>query len=534
MRALSLANAVALVFAMLLSVVTSGQPAAATTAAVTTCTSSVGPGIPAPSGLPAGIPGFHATWYGQSGYMTLCPGDTSTATVAYYNTGSNGWVLSRMGQAAFLGTNGPEPGQDQASLLGGNGTNGSPATGWPAFNRIAAQPADYVGPGQVAWFQFTVKAPAAPGVYAVGLRPMIEGAQWMEDIGVYWVVTVLYPDGTKPGPSARARCETCWPLNGMQKGAGQPNPQRRSLVVRIDNAPAARPHSGLSKADIVFETLVEAGITRYEAVFHSQDPAKIGSIRSARLSDREITPMVRGALAFSGATTEETKFIQEDHAAGRYIDLNANWSYSGGAYFRVGQDDAGNPRSAPYNEYSTSNLLRDATNRGGGGAAVDIPTWGFLDSVNHVDWAGGFYGAVIQRTITIPYQHQNTSKYVYDGNTRTYARYQQDPNVGADVREVDAFYNTAIAARNIVVVYTDVVPTAIVEDSLGSLGVNVRTTGSGKVTIFRDGRRQDGTWARNSIYDAWQFVSLNGEPILLSPGQTWVHMIPSTWTVPSN
>ncbi len=123
---------------------------------------------------------------------------------------------------------------------------------------------------------------------------------------------------------------------------------------------------------------------------------------------------------------------------------------------------------------------------------------------------------------------------MYDGNTRTYARYQQDPNVGADVREVDAFYNTAIAARNIVVVYTDVVPTAIVEDSLGSLGVNVRTTGSGKVTIFRDGRRQDGTWARNSIYDAWQFVSLNGEPILLSPGQTWVHMIPSTWTVPSN
>src|SRR5258708_14714257 len=114
----------------------------------------------------------------------------------------------------------------------------------------------------------------------------------------------------------------------MQRGGAQPNPQRRSLVVRLDNAPAARPHSGLSKADIVFETLVEAGITRYEAVFHSQDPAKIGSIRSARLSDPEITPMVRGALPFSGATTEETKFIQKDHAAGRYIDLNANWSYS--------------------------------------------------------------------------------------------------------------------------------------------------------------------------------------------------------------
>jgi hypothetical protein len=439
-----------------------------------------------------------------------------------------------MGQAAFLGTNGPEPGIDQVSILGGDGQGGSPATGWPRFNRLAAQPADYVGPGQVAWFQFTVKAPQAPGVYAVGLRPVIEGAQWMEDIGVYWVVTVLYPDGSKPGPSARAQCQTCWPLNGMQMGPGQPNVARRALNVRIDNAPAARPHSGTSKADIIFETLVEADITRYEAIFHSQDPAKIGSVRSARLSDREITPMVRGALAYSGATIDETKFIAEDAAAGKYIDLNANLPYAGPAYFRVDADDAGNRRSSPYNEYTTSQGLRDATNRAGGGAPVTIPTWGFLDSANHVGWAGGFYGSVTATAITIPYRHQNQARYVYDAGTRSYARFQFDPNLGRDVREVDAYYNTAIAARNIVVVYTDVVTTAIVEDNLGSLGVNVRTTGSGKVSIFRDGRRQDGTWARNSVMDAWQFVSQSGEPILLSPGQTWVHMVPKDWSVPSN
>jgi len=198
MRVLSVANAIALVLAMLLSTVTSARPAAADTA---TCTSTVGAGIPAPTGLPAGIPGFHATWYGQSGYMSLCPGDTKVATVAYYNTGSNGWVLSRMGQAAFLGTSGPEPGIDQPSILGGDGTNGTPATGWPRYNRVAAQPADYVGPGQVAWFQFTVKAPMTPGVYVVGLRPVIEGAQWMEDVGVFWVVWVKKPDGTMPPPS---------------------------------------------------------------------------------------------------------------------------------------------------------------------------------------------------------------------------------------------------------------------------------------------------------------------------------------------
>jgi len=154
----------------------------------------VGPGIPPPATLPSGIPGFHAAWYGQSGYPTLCPGERSTAIVAYYNSGSAGWVRGRMGEMAFLGTSDPSPGQDQASQLGGDGQLGSPATGWPRYNRVAAQPADYVGPGQVAWFQFTIQAPQTPGTYKLYIRPMIEGATWMEDYGVFWQVTVKQTD----------------------------------------------------------------------------------------------------------------------------------------------------------------------------------------------------------------------------------------------------------------------------------------------------------------------------------------------------
>lgn len=50
------------------------------------CVSRVGPGIPPPASVAAGVSGFHASWYGQSGYMSLCPGTRSTATVAYYIT----------------------------------------------------------------------------------------------------------------------------------------------------------------------------------------------------------------------------------------------------------------------------------------------------------------------------------------------------------------------------------------------------------------------------------------------------------------
>ena len=170
-----------------------GRPAGAAT-----CASSVGPGVPPPASIPAGIPGFHAAWYGQSGYMSLCPGDRMTATVAYFNSGSRGWVQSRLGEVAYLGTADSDPGQDAASIVGGDGALGSPATGWARYNRPAVQPAAYVGPGQVAWFQFTVQAPVRPGTYRIAIRPLIEGAQWMEDYGVFWQVTVLNADGSAP------------------------------------------------------------------------------------------------------------------------------------------------------------------------------------------------------------------------------------------------------------------------------------------------------------------------------------------------
>ncbi len=154
---------------------------------------SVGPGIAPPPAVATGVAGFHASYYGQSGYPTLCPGETATAVVAFYNSGTRGWSAGKMGEVAYLGTWNPDPGQDRASTLGGDGRGGSPATGWPRYNRVAVQPAQWVGPNQVAWFEFTIVAPMAPGTYRIAIRPLIEGAHWMEDYGVFWYVTVREP-----------------------------------------------------------------------------------------------------------------------------------------------------------------------------------------------------------------------------------------------------------------------------------------------------------------------------------------------------
>jgi hypothetical protein len=188
-----------------------------------TCTSSVGPGIAPPASVPAGVDGFHAAWYGQSGYQRLCPGDRSSAVVAYYNTGSRGWVSGRLGEVAYLGTWNPVPGQDQPSQIGGDGGSGSPNTGWPRYNRVAIQPASYVGPDQIAWFQFTLQAPVVPGTYTLAIRPLIEGAQWMEDYGVFWYVTVLTSDGALPPTPTPSPPPTATPVptpTPMPSGTG--------------------------------------------------------------------------------------------------------------------------------------------------------------------------------------------------------------------------------------------------------------------------------------------------------------------------
>ena len=56
----------------------------------------------------------------------------------------------------------------------------------------------------------------------------------------------------------------------------------RAVAVMINNHPAARPQSGLNKADIVYEVLAEGDVTRFLAIFQSEQPDNVGPVRSAR------------------------------------------------------------------------------------------------------------------------------------------------------------------------------------------------------------------------------------------------------------
>ena len=167
-----------------------------------TCTTQIGPGIPAPADVVTGFPGLHAAWYGQSGYPHLCASQLATLTIGYLNTGSEGWYGN-----ARLGTSGPTASSNDTAVLGGDGTKGSPRTGWMTPDRPASQPVPYVAPGQVAWFSFTIEAPREPGWYRLHVRPVIEGVEWLEDEGARWDVVVLGPDGSEPPQPAPDRAD---------------------------------------------------------------------------------------------------------------------------------------------------------------------------------------------------------------------------------------------------------------------------------------------------------------------------------------
>ncbi len=309
-----------------------------------------------------------------------------------------------------------------------------------------------------------------------------------------------------------------WPLTGLvsQDAAAV---KRRPLNVRLPNDPAARPQHGLAKADLVFEMIVEGGITRYAAIYHSQNPAAVGPVRSYRFSDLHLTQLLKGALVASGATNEETDAVTRSVNAGNMLSIDQ--VRQGAPYYRVGG------RPAPNNLFANLEVARQTLNQIGGGTPVDVPTLRFLASVEHDPTAGGFTGSVPATTVTIPFQVAPAT-FSWDEGSKGYRRAQ------AGVRTVDPDGAVPVLARNVIAIHTNIWLTNVVQDIYGSLGLDYRMTGGGKVSVFRDGRRQDGTWKRDNPLDQFTFFDQQGNEISLSPGQSWIHFVYPEWVVSSS
>jgi hypothetical protein len=123
--------------------------------------------------------GFHSAWVAESPWPTVRGGEvTGPITIAFRNTGTQTWDREDPGHRVLLGVAGDDT---SWSVFGQS---------WPAPNRVAWQGETSVAPGSLGTFTFQIRAPSAPGTYLLPLRPLVEGATWLDDEGVYLQLTV--------------------------------------------------------------------------------------------------------------------------------------------------------------------------------------------------------------------------------------------------------------------------------------------------------------------------------------------------------
>src|SRR5699024_5617246 len=98
-----------------------------------------------------------------------------------------------------------------------------------------------------------------------------------------------------------------YPLTGKEADKDATN---RTVSVMVNNHPDARPQTGLSEADIVFEMLTEGNITRFLALFQSEQPEKVGPVRSAREYFFELAKGYDALYVYNGSAKKVEKLLQ--------------------------------------------------------------------------------------------------------------------------------------------------------------------------------------------------------------------------------
>jgi len=275
---------------------------------------------------------------------------------------------------------------------------------------------------------------------------------------------------------------------------GLPDPtrstrDRSALTIKIDNTPEAMPQYGVQDADVVYEEIVEGGITRLAAIFNSHVPSVVGPVRSVRRTDREIVFPIGGVFACSGGAAYALNSIATAPVK-IYDQANA-----GDTMFRDLQ------REPPHNLFAYAELLmaKDGTPR---------PP----PALFSYEPPGKSPRGPSVASFVINFENGFAATYTWNTTTRTWDRTVfGEPDVSAN--------GVRISPKNVIVMTVNYVGGAGVIDSYAQL------VGRGPVEVFSGGVVQHGTWSRSNLYHRAIYKNLSGKVIDLNPGQTWVELL---------
>jgi hypothetical protein len=276
------------------------------------------------------------------------------------------------------------------------------------------------------------------------------------------------------------------PLTGLIDPSGAVA-TRCAVTVKIGNTPEAHPQDGVELADVVVEEEVEGGITRLAAIYHSQAPDRVGPVRSVRPIDPSIAWPLRGVFVFSGGNAFEVGSLVG--APLTKVDETA-------AGPMMSRDPA---RRAPHNLYAHVDELF--------GRCADPPP----PALFAYRPAGVPAPGAPASTVSIGYASGFGVTWSWDVASGTWLRTIFDaPDLRGDQQP--------LGVANVVVMK---VPYTSDPEDPASKDVLI---GEGQAWVLTDGKVVDGTWVRPDRDTPAQLLDSAGQPIGLTPGQTWVEL----------
>lgn len=301
------------------------------------------------------------------------------------------------------------------------------------------------------------------------------------------------------------------PLNGVlfTKTEMDKLKKRRPVAVMISNHLDARPLSGLNSADIVIEANAEGGITRHIAIFWSEGPEKVGSVRSVRQYylewASEYSPLfVR--IGCASSTDPRVNACGNIHLYKEIADIELFWRWNDGR------------RYAPHDAYtSIKGVWEKADKYKWNNFPTSIDEWNFK---RDAELAGRGEKTVVKTIFHTSLS--NGGKYdaiwTYDKDTNRYFR-----KIGGQA-DIDQETNTQVSAKNVVIQEVKMNYTG---DSKSH--IIITTIGEGNAKILQDGKIIDGKWKKKSRTDRTMYYDSSGKEISFNRGLIWIAMVPQTY-----
>lgn len=319
------------------------------------------------------------------------------------------------------------------------------------------------------------------------------------------------------------KTEEC-PINGqmLTKAERELWETRRPLMVMIENHEEARPQSGLTNADIVYEAIAEGGVTRFLTVFYCNvaEEVQVGPVRSARVyymdwaSEYGENPLyIHVGGANKPGPADALGFIKK-YGWENYNDLN-QFSIGFPTFWRDYERLDG--VATEHTMYSTTEKLweiakeRGLTNKDEDGVSWDenFVGWSFMD--------GKANSSPAATKIAFPFWEGHAMyavEWMFDATTNSYKR----DNGGTPHKDLNN--DQQIQASNVVILYTRAKGPI---DELKHMLYD--TIGTGKALIFQNGDVVEATWSKKTREARTKFTDKKGKEIQFVRGQTWVEVL---------